>query len=55
MKRFSIFFAALFVAVTSFAAVTYELNGGVTNDDNWLSKADMWAAFSTDGGISVGT
>ena len=55
MKRFSIFFAALFVAVTSFAAVTYELNGGVTNDDNWLSKADMWAAFSTDAGISVGT
>ena len=55
MKRFSIFFAALFVAVTSFAAVAYELNGGVTNDDNWLSKADMWAAFSTDAGISVGT
>ena len=55
MKRFSIFFAALFVAVTSFAAVSYELNGGVTNDDNWLSKADMWAAFSTDAGISVGT
>ena len=55
MKRFSIFFAALFAAVTSFAAVSYELNGGVTNDDNWLSKADMWAAFSTDAGISVGT
>ncbi len=55
MKRFSIFFAALFVAVTSFAAVSYELNGGVTNDDNWLGKADMWAAFSTDAGISVGT
>ena len=35
--------------------ITYELNGGVTNDDNWLSKADMWAAFSTDAGISVGT
>ena len=55
MKRFSIFCAALFAAATSFAAVTYELNGGVTNDDNWLSKADMWAAFSTDAGISVGT
>ena len=55
MKRFSIFCAALFAAVTSFAAVSYELNGGVTNDDNWLSKADMWAAFSTDAGISVGT
>ena len=55
MKRFSIFCAALFAAATSFAAVSYELNGGVTNDDNWLSKADMWAAFSTDAGISVGT
>ena len=52
MKRFSIFFAALFVAVTSFAAVTYELNGGVTNDDNWLGKGDMFAAFMTDAGVS---
>ena len=52
MKRFSIFCAALFAAVTSFAAVTYELNGGVTNDDNWLSKGDMFAAFMTDAGVS---
>ena len=29
MKRFSIFFAALFAAVSSFGAITYELNGGV--------------------------
>lgn len=55
MKRFSIFCAALFAAVTSFAAVTYELNGGVTNDDNWLGKGDMWEAFKTDAGITVGT
>ena len=53
MKRFSIFFAALFVAVTSFAAVAYELNGGVTNDDNWLSKGDMWTAFCADAGITT--
>ena len=53
MKRFSIFFAALFVAVTSFAAVTYELNGGVTNDDNWLSKGDMWTAFCADAGVTT--
>ena len=52
MKRFSIFCAALFAAVTSFAAVTYELNGGVTNDDNWLGKGDMFAAFMTDAGVS---
>ena len=55
MKKISIIFAALFVAVNSFAAVNYELNGGVTNDDNWLGKADMWAAFCADAGISVGT
>ena len=55
MKRFSIFCAALFAAVTSFAAVSYELNGGVTNDDNWLSKSDMWEAFKTDAGITLGT
>ena len=52
MKRFSIFCAALFAAATSFATVTYELNGGVTNDDNWLSKADMWEAFKTDAGVT---
>ena len=55
MKRFSIFCAALFVAVTSFAAVTYELNGGVTNDYGWLNKGDMWETFKTDAGITVGT
>ena len=53
MKRFSIFCAALFAAATSFAAVSYELNGGVTNDDNWLSKGDMWTAFCADAGITT--
>ena len=53
MKRFSIFCAALFAAATSFAAVTYELNGGVTNDDNWLGKGDMWTAFCADAGITT--
>ena len=52
MKRFSIFFAALFVAVTSFAAVSYELNGGVTNDDNWLTKNDMFQACMADCGVT---
>ena len=52
MKRFSIFFAALFVAVTSFAAVAYELNGGVTNDDNWLTKNDMFQACMADCGVT---
>ena len=53
MKRLSIFFAALFVAVSSFAAVTYELNGGVTNDYGWLNKGDMWTAFCADAGITT--
>ena len=53
MKRFSIFCAALFAAATSFAAVSYELNGGVTNDDNWLGKGDMWTAFCADAGITT--
>ena len=36
--------------------ITYILNGGVTNDDNWLSKSDMWEAFKVDAGItSLGT
>ena len=53
MKRFSIFCAALFAAATSFAAVTYELNGGVTNDDNWLNKADMFATFIAESGCPL--
>ena len=48
MKRFSIFCAALFVAVTSFATVAYELNGGVTNDYGWMDKGDMYAALLAD-------
>ncbi len=52
MKRFSIFCAALFAAATSFATVTYELNGGVTNDDNWLNKNDMFQACMADCGVT---
>ena len=35
--------------------ITYELNGGVTNDYGWINKGDMWTAFCADAGISVGT
>lgn len=28
--------------------ITYELNGGVTNDYGWMSKSDMFTAFVTD-------
>ncbi len=44
MKRFSIFCAALFAAVTSFAAVTYELNGGVQSE--WESPQAMYDALN---------
>ena len=53
MKRFSIFCAALFAAATSFAAVTYELNGGVTNPDGWLNKNDMFQACMADCGVTT--
>ena len=52
MKRFSIFFAALFVAVTSFAAVSYELNGGVTNNEGWQTKNDMFQACMAECGVT---
>ena len=38
---------------TSINGVTYELNGGVTNDYGWQSKADMWEAFKIDAGITT--
>ena len=53
MKRFSIFCAAILAAATSFAAVTYELNGGVTNDYGWLNKGDMVKACMEDAGITT--
>ena len=52
MKRFSIFCAALFAAVTSFAAVAYELNGGVTNDYGWTGKGEMFESFMTESGAT---
>lgn len=51
MKRFSIFCAALFAAATSFAAVTYELNGGAQSEwENPQAMYDelnaVWNTFS---------
>lgn len=34
--------------------ITYELNGGVTNDYSWQNKSDMFAAFMTDAGAAAG-
>ncbi len=55
MKRLTLFAAALFVAVSSFAAVSYELNGGVTNDQNWQTPQDMWATLNADWNAFSGT
>ena len=35
------------------SGITYELNGGVTNDYGWLSKSDMWEGFKVDAGITT--
>ena len=32
--------------------ITYDLNGGVTNDYGWMSKSDMWEAFKVDANIT---
>ena len=46
------FFVSILIATTSFAAVTYELNGGVTNDYGWQTKNDMFQACMADCGVS---
>ena len=52
MKRFSIFCAALFAAATSFAAVAYELNGGVQS--SYLVPQDMYADLNADYNAATG-
>lgn len=46
MKKIFTFVAALMVATMSFAEVTYELNGGWTNEDGWQNKQDMYASMN---------
>ncbi len=55
MKRLTLFATALMVAVSSFAAVSYELNGGVTNAQNWQTPQDMWATLNADWNAFSGT
>ncbi len=52
MKKFLFLWVALIATLNMSAAVTYELNGGVTNDYGWQSKGDMFAAFMTDAGAT---
>jgi hypothetical protein len=51
MKRFLILALAAFLALSSFAAVSYNLNGGVTNDYGWMDKNDMFQACMVDMGV----
>lgn len=46
MKKLCTMMAALMVAAMSFADVSYELNGGWTNDDGWQNKQDMYAGLN---------
>ena len=47
-KRIFLVCAALLTAAASFATVTYDLGGGVTNDYGWQSKKDMYEALNAD-------
>ena len=42
-----------FFATTLSATITYELNGGITNDYGWQSKNDMFQACMADCGITT--
>jgi len=51
MKKSTLLIAACSMAVMSYAAggnITYELNGGVTNDYGWKNKADMLVGLNQD-------
>ena len=53
MKRtFINLFFILATAVSMQAAITYQLNGGVTNDYGWMSKNDMFQACMADCGVT---
>ena len=53
MKKHIITLFLIFASVVNLhAAVTYELNGGVTNDYGWMSKSDMFQACMADAGVT---
>ncbi|MEA4841465.1 MAG: InlB B-repeat-containing protein [Bacteroidales bacterium] len=60
MKKFTLLLVACSMTILSFAAggnITYELNGGVTNDHGWKNKNDMYmglnAAWNTFKGVTA--
>lgn len=50
MKKFTLLVAALAISLVTFAQgkITYELNGGVTNDFGWQDKQDMYETLNAD-------
>lgn len=51
MKKLTLLFVACSLTILSYAAggnITYELNGGVTNDYGWKNKADMLVGLNQD-------
>lgn len=50
MKKLTLLLAAVAISVLSFGQgkVTYELNGGITNEQGWQSKADMCLELQKD-------
>ena len=55
MKKFTLLVAVLAISLVTFAqgTITYNLNGGVTNDFGWKNKADMFDAFMKDNGSTA--
>ena len=52
MRKLFSFFVAFLLSATLFAAVSYDLNGGVTNDYGWQTKNDIFQACMEDCGIT---
>jgi len=58
MKKFTLLLAACSMTILSFAAggnITYELNGGVTNDHGWKNKNDMYMGLNASWNTFKGT
>ena len=62
MKKFTLLVAVLAISLVTFAqgTITYNLNGGVTNDFGWQNKQDMYEGLNADynahtGGTTIWT
>ena len=55
MKKFTFLVAALAISLVTFAqgTITYNLNGGVTNDYGWQDKQEIEASVDTNVDIKI--